>query len=175
MNSSVICTFVGRDKPGLVESLAKAVDACHGSWLESSSAQLAGQFAGIVRIAIDETHLATLQQRIAALQSKELQLQLRDGESGQIASPSGSPLQLTAVGNDRPGIVHEISQALAAAGLNVIKMDTSLSSAAMSGDTLFHSRMLLSKPDGGDIDALESQLDSIAERLTIEIDLDDER
>ncbi len=177
MNSSIICTFVGPDKPGLIEGLAQVVKQCHGNWLESSMAQLAGQFAGIVRIDIDSNKLSSLTEQLKRLESKGLLVQIQQGDPDKrnVRSPKldiGSQLSLLVVGNDRPGIIHEVSQALASAGLNVTKMATHLSSAPMSGDILFHAEIVLENPDSKPVEELESRLDMIAEQLSIEIDLD---
>ncbi|MDG1937415.1 MAG: ACT domain-containing protein, partial [Pseudomonadales bacterium] len=61
MNNTVICSFIGNDKNGLVELLAKAISDSDGNWLESNMAKLAGHFAGIICIDIDESKIANLQ------------------------------------------------------------------------------------------------------------------
>jgi len=46
----LVMTFVGTDRPGLVNAISACVADNGGGWLESRLARLAGQFAGIVRI-----------------------------------------------------------------------------------------------------------------------------
>ena len=43
-------TIIGRDRPGLVESVAQVVAAHGGNWLESRMSRLGGHFAGILRV-----------------------------------------------------------------------------------------------------------------------------
>ena len=43
----LVLTFVGDDRPGLVNAIAEAIAASGATWLESRSAELAGKFAGI--------------------------------------------------------------------------------------------------------------------------------
>ncbi|MGB1192668.1 MAG: glycine cleavage system protein R [Pseudomonadales bacterium] len=176
MNNTVICSFIGNDKNGLVELLAKAISDSDGNWLESNMAKLAGHFAGIICIDIDESKIANLQSGLDQLAKDGLAIQLSNashafsrGSSNQGAAQN--VLQLDIIGNDRPGIVYEVSQALVAAKINVVNMQTHLSSAPMSGDSLFHSTMSLSNEHDYDLDELEFQLDKIAERLSVEIDL----
>ena len=57
---------------------------------------------------------------------------------------------LEIVGQDRPGIVREISHALASFGINVEELQTECASAAMSGETLFKARARLSLPESCD-------------------------
>jgi len=177
MKKTVICSFIGDDKTGIVELLAKTVSDCSGNWLESSMAKLAGHFAGIVRVSIDEVNVDNLRSALNDLAKNGLltQLALPDAEfaNGSLMASSGEQvLQLNIIGNDRPGIVYEVSQALVAAKINVVNMQTHLSSAPMSGDSLFHSTMSLTNENEQDLDDLELQLEKIAERLSIEIDLD---
>ena len=44
------------------------------------------------------------------------------------------------VGQDRPGIVHEITEVLADFGINVKELETTVQSASMSGESLFMAR-----------------------------------
>ena len=179
MKSRLICSFIGDDKHGLIELLAKAISDCHGSWTESSMVRLSGQFAGIVKVAIDEANIETLRLACERLDNQGLAVYLKNVDQEPCSAsnsddPTASQLQLNIVGNDRPGIIYEVSQALAAAKINVIKMKTHLSSAPMSGDSLFNSTMLLTNEYDHDLDVLEQQLEKISERLSVEIDLETE-
>ena len=46
MKISMVMTLIGKDRPGLVESLSRTVEEHGGNWEESRMAHLAGQFAG---------------------------------------------------------------------------------------------------------------------------------
>jgi len=54
VNVSLVLTVIGPDRPGLVESLSQAIAQQEGNWLESRMARMAGQFAGILRVNIEE-------------------------------------------------------------------------------------------------------------------------
>ena len=60
MPTSLVLTVLGEDRPGLVESLASIIARHEGNWLESRMAQLAGQFAGILRASVPEARAAAL-------------------------------------------------------------------------------------------------------------------
>jgi glycine cleavage system regulatory protein len=53
MNQHLVLTVIGDDRPGLVGELSAAISKHGGNWLESSMAQLAGKFAGIVEVSVD--------------------------------------------------------------------------------------------------------------------------
>jgi glycine cleavage system regulatory protein len=85
------------------------------------------------------------------------------------ASARQSVLEI--VGQDRPGIVREITHALAGFGVNVEELETECASAAMSGETLFKARARLSIPESCDTTQVRQQLERIAADLIVEISL----
>ena len=85
------------------------------------------------------------------------------------ASARQSVLEI--VGQDRPGIVREISHVLAGFGVNVEELQTECASAAMSGETLFKARARLSIPESCNAAEIRQQLEKIAEDLIVEISL----
>ena len=56
MTTYLVLTAIGEDKPGLVESLARIISDNSGNWLESSMSQLAGKFAGILRVSVNDNN-----------------------------------------------------------------------------------------------------------------------
>ena len=133
--ASLILTVVGPDRPGLVRVLSEAVAAHGGSWLESRMARLAGQFAGIVLVDAPESLLGDLR----ALEGQGLRIVVQSGEPAAAASaaPAEPRLALEVVGNDRPGIVRDVTRVLAESGINIEELTTGVASASFSGDTLF--------------------------------------
>src|SRR5580692_7243772 len=59
MTTPVVITFIGRDRPGLVNAISEKVAAFDGTWLESRLAHLAGEFAGIVLVRVPEPNIAS--------------------------------------------------------------------------------------------------------------------
>jgi glycine cleavage system regulatory protein len=50
----LVLTFVGNDRPGLVNAIAEKVADCGATWLESRSVRLAGKFAGVVLVSVPD-------------------------------------------------------------------------------------------------------------------------
>jgi glycine cleavage system regulatory protein len=172
MTSSMVFTFVGTDKPGLVEKLAQTVSLHGGNWLESRMSELAGQFAGIVQVAVSDGQFASLRAALLALSSDALSVVVASN-SPAVGHDDYRHLRLSIVGNDRPGIVREVSSALAARHINVSEMDTTVTSAPMSGDPLFEAVAQIQVPKTLDLSELNAQLDAIADALTVDIDLEE--
>jgi glycine cleavage system regulatory protein len=81
-------------------------------------------------------------------------------------------VELELVGQDRPGIVREISRALATRDINVEELETWCSSAPMSGEMLFHARAALRLPGNGALDELRDALERLGDELMVDVSLD---
>jgi glycine cleavage system regulatory protein len=93
----------------------------------------------------------------------------------EVAAGAKAPrLRLDLVGLDRPGIVRDISRAIAERGVNVEELESHTSSAPMSGETLFHATAWLRPPREGSADELRSALEKLADELMVELSLDAE-
>ena len=167
MKSYLVLTVIADDKPGLVESLSEVIAEHEGNWLESSMSQLAGKFAGILRVSVSRQDVDAL---VAALNrlSSELKLVI---EQVEIKEPGEQPrtVELSLVGNDRPGIVREISHALAVLSVNVEQLSTRCESAPMSSDILFRTSASLKVPQDVSLEDLQRCLERLADDLMVEI------
>jgi glycine cleavage system regulatory protein len=167
--TSLVLTLLGPDRPGLVEAVADVIAAHGGNWLESRMAHLAGKFAGVLRADVPADKVESVLSALGRLETRGLKIV---AEAGAKDEPRGQrPMSLELVGLDRPGIVREISQLLAAQGVNVEELTTDRSSAPMSGEMLFHARARVHIPAGADLAQLRSGLERLANDLVVEIRL----
>jgi glycine cleavage system regulatory protein len=170
MNRTLVMTIIGPDRPGLVEAVAALVARHGGNWLESRMSRLGGQFAGILRVETPVEQQAALVDALKQLNSAALTVVVQpDEEAGPEVPRCLHLLELT--GQDRPGIVRQIAGVLASDGVNVEELETELTSAAMSGETLFHASAKVSFPPNCDVSRVRSKLERIAEDLIVEISL----
>ena len=172
MANSLVFTFIAADKPGLVERLAQTVNQHGGNWLESRMSQLAGQFAGIVQVEVAATQRANLRAALLDLAGHGLTIVVADDSPAPLEKRRRH-LRLSIVGNDRPGIVLEVATALTRHHINVLEMDTSLTSAPMTAEPLFEATAAIEVPLTLDLRELNQQLDEIADTLTIDITLEE--
>lgn len=169
-NRAFVLTVIGADRPGLVQALSETI-ALHGaSWLDSRMAHLAGQFAGLLRVAVPEARADALADALRALEGRGLRVHV-ERAVGEPAPPDAPLLRLELVGLDRPGIVREISHALASRDVNVEELESRTSSAPMSGETLFHARIELRLPTGQSPEELREALEKLADELMADISL----
>ncbi len=172
MQRMLVMTIIGPDRPGLVESVAQLVTGYGGNWLESRMSRLGGQFAGILRVEVPEEKEAPLLRALEGLKAQGLTVVAQGDQPPPLTSGARTNL-LEVVGQDRPGIVNQISRALAKHDVNVEDLHTECGSAAMSGETLFKARARLSIPPSCDIAELRNELEKIAADLIVEISLAD--
>lgn len=153
----VILTVLANDKPGIAERLSQKIEKYQGNWLESRMATMAGKFAGIIRVEIEEEHVPELQKGLQTLRDEGLAIQFELGETPE------DPVNVhtvEVVGNDRPGIIREVTEALTPIGVNVIDLQTEIEPAQMSGGNLFKAKIKYtikeSQPDSIVTEALEA-------------------
>lgn len=170
MNTSLVMTVIGRDRPGLVESVARLVAQHGGNWLESRMSRLGGHFAGILRIELPQEKESPLVQALKGLEAQGLAIVVH-ADAPPALTGQRALRALEVVGQDRPGIIQQISSALAARGVNVEELHTERQSAPMSGELLFKSQAIISLPESCDLAGLKKDLEKIASDLIVDLSL----
>ena len=168
MQTTLVMTVIGKDRPGLVELVAGIVAGEGGNWLESRMCRLGGEFAGILRIQVPAEKEAALLQTLKALDARGLNITVKSDETA-VDGGSRHFAKLEIIGQDRPGIVREISSALARQGVNVEELNTECDSAPMTGETLFKARAKLMIPESCDVAALRNELELVAGNLLVDV------
>ena len=172
MTVSLVVTVIGPDRPGLVSLLSDRGKAFGASWAESRMASLAGQFAGIVHFAVPAENAEALAAALRELSVTGLNVVIAQSK-GAPEPPSARLLKLELVGQDRPGIVRDISTVLAQSGVSIRELHTELVSAAWSAEVLFQVNALLLVPEAVATDDLRHTLETLANELMVDITLDD--
>lgn len=168
MNCSLVLTILGPDRPGIVSALADVVSRHGGNWLESRMAKLAGQFAGIVRVECPAEAAGALLGELETPGIAGLTIHAVREES--TAPEERATLAVTVLGNDRPGIVRDLTKAIASAGANVVELTTGLESAPMSGHPMFRARGVVSLPETGGETALRDAIENLGADLTVDFE-----
>ena len=172
MAATLILTVIGEDRPGLVSALSAPINAHGASWMRSQLSRLAGKFAGIVLVSVADERLDALTADLAALETQGLEVTLERTE--EPVGRESIRLQLELLGADHPGIVAEVSAALADRDVSIEELSTDVRDAPMSGGTLFEARAVLTAPPAADTDALRSVLEQLADELMVEIRLSED-
>ncbi len=170
--ATFILTVIGEDRPGLVSALSAPINAHGASWMRSQMSRLAGKFAGIVLVSVADDRLDALAADLAALADQGLHVSLE--RTDEPAGRATVRLSLELLGADHPGIVAEVSAALAGRGVSIEELVTDVREAPMSGGTLFEARAVLAAPPTTDTETLSSMLEGLADELMVEIRLSED-
>ncbi len=170
MTTSLVSTVIGEDRPGIVNLLSDVAQRFGANWAASRMASLAGQFAGIVHFEVPEQNAEPLAEALRGLVASGLHVVIVMGVAS--AAPAGRRIvKLELVGNDRPGIVRDLSGSLAARGVSIDELHTEVISAAMSAGELFRVRATLAVPAGLTDAELRRGLEALATEMMVDIDL----
>ena len=166
MNVEMVLSVIATDRPGLVRLLAEAVAAHGGNWIDSSMARLGGEFAGIVRVALPEGSVTTLEGALSGLSQQGVTVTARRS-AGTPPPTRAATLELTCA--DTPGIVREIAAAPAERVVSIDELKTSVFEGSMSGQPLFSAKARLALPEGLDADSLRETFEAIGQDIVAEI------
>lgn len=170
--ASFVFTVLGPDQPGLVEQLAGLVSQHGGNWERSRMARLGGRFAGIVEVVVPDDQGRALRDALGAL-TAATGLSVTVDEAGEGPVAAGHHVVVSLVGSDRSGLVHSVTTALVDAGANIEELTTATTSAPMSGGPLFEATVTAVLPPSTSVHAVRRHLESLADRLMVDIDLTD--
>jgi len=170
MLSNLVMTVIGPDRPGLVEMVTANVVEQGGNWLESRMCRLGGQFTGIVRVEVPSEKCDTLLASLSKLEHGGLHISARK-EATVTPATAGSVAVLELVGQDRPGILHQISRVLAQHNVNVEELSSDRVNAPMDGSMLFQARVSVRLPASISLTQLRGELEKIASDLMVDVQL----
>lgn len=169
--ATLVLTAIGDDRPGLVTALSDLVTAHGGNWERSEMAQMAGKFAGIVVVTLPDERVADLVAALPTLDERGL-LEVRAEQASGQGVLSGETVELHLVGSDRPGIVREISAALAEIGVSIDELTTATREAPMAGGDLFEARAVLRLPPEVELAGVRAALEAVADELMVDLDVE---
>lgn len=170
MARHLVLSIIADDRPGLVDTVSKAITEAGGNWHESRMAHLAEKFAGIVRVELpDRNRLEDLKTRLGELEASGIHVMVTDAR--EATEPAGTPFVLDIVGPDQPGIVREITHCLAEHRVSIETMDTATEQAPMGGGMVFRAHFDIRGPVEIDQDALHGKLEQIAQSLIVDLEL----
>lgn len=172
MAKALVATIVGPDRPGIVERISEAVVRYGGNWEESRMASLAGQFAGILLVRFPDDRLEAARIALEELTTEGLAVTVVSSLPAVGREPF-RVLRMELVGQDHPGIVHEISLALVQCGISWDELQTERASASMSGEALFRASARLLAPPALSLDDLRERLEGLANELMVDITVDE--
>ena len=167
--ASLILSVVGSDRPGLTEALAGAVLAAGGNWLESHLSRLGGLYVGSVLVELQADKVEALREAVRAVDARGLEVRI--APAVEAPGAAGEALHFSLVGQDRPGIVRQVTAVLSGLDVNIETFETRISAEAHSGAPLFNMEARLRLPPGLQAAGVQAALEAISAEIMIDISL----
>jgi glycine cleavage system regulatory protein len=167
--ASVILSVSGSDRPGLTEALARAVLSAGGNRLESHLSRLGGLYVGSILVDLPAGDLEALRAAVRAVDAAGLDVRLSPAADEPAAqAAAGEAVDLSLVGQDRPGIVRQVTAALSGLDVNIEAFDTRIAAEPHSGAPLFHLDARLRLPPGLAAAAVQAALEAISAEIMVD-------
>ena len=169
--TSLVVTVMGPDRPGIVSLLSDRARRFEANWAASHLSRLAGEFAGMVQFQVPRDKADALAEALRRLESAGLRVVIAKSDAG--AAPAGlRGVELELVGDDRPGIVSNLTRILAQRGVSIEHLHTEITGAA-SGKPTFKVAAHLLVPQALSMEALRVELGAIGKEMMVDIALGD--
>jgi len=168
--TSLVVSIVSADRHGIVSLLADRAQRFGANWAASRMTRLAGEFAGMVHFEVPRENADALAAALRQLESSGLQVVI--ARSDGASEPSllrGFELEL--VGDDRLGIVSNVTKMLAERGVSIENIHTEIVRSGVSGKQTFRIGAHLLVPAALSVDALRQELGTLAREMMVDIAL----
>lgn len=144
--NQIVITLMGRDHPGLLNTLAKTITEHSCNIVDSRLSVLGGSLAAIMMISGSWDMIAKLENALRT-SAKELNIEMQTQHLGARATPNDLiPYRVQVVAMDHPGIVHEIASFFSDQQVNIESMETDSYAAPHTGTQMFTLVMTVSIP-----------------------------
>ena len=165
----MVLSVVGSDRPGLTKALAAAVVSAGGNWLQSHLSRLGGLYVGSVLVELEADGFDRLRSAVRTVDAHGLDVRIIPAIEGLGAA--GQALHVGLVGQDRPGIVNQVTAVLSRLDANIETFETSVSAEPHSGLPLFHMDALVRLPPELDVGDVQAALEEISAEIMVDISL----
>lgn len=175
MKKHIVLSALGKDRPGIVNQLTRAILDAGGNVEDSRMTVLGGEFAVILLISGAWNSIAKLETQLPAIEKKlDLTFTARQTESRALKQ-NMVPYAVDVVTMDHPGIVNEIAEFFSMREINIEDLSTWTYAAAHTGTPMFSMSMTVSVPASLSIGNLRDEFTRFCDRMNIDATLEPAR
>jgi methionyl-tRNA formyltransferase len=168
--TSLVVTLMGPDRPGIVSLISDRAQRFGANWTASSLANLAGEFAGMVQFEVARESADALAGALRGLESSGLRIVVARSD-GTTAAAGLRGVELQLVGEDRLGIVSNLTRILAESGISIEHIHTEIVGGQGTGKRTFKIGAHLLVPKALGADELRRKLEVLANEMMVDIAL----
>jgi glycine cleavage system transcriptional repressor len=164
----VAVTAVGADRPGIVAAVSRVLYDFGGNIEDSRMAILGGHFAMVLIVALpDGARIDELERALMdPARALDLITSVRPVADAPALQAGGTPYVVSVYGADKPGIVWHISEALAAARVNISDLATHI---VGDQEPVYVMILEVDVPPGADAEAIGNALKVIGSELGVDV------
>jgi glycine cleavage system regulatory protein len=166
----LVLTIIGRDRAGVVAELADVVRFHEANWKRSELAEISGTFAGVVVVDVDDDRADELLANLLILRQQGLHITAEQIDA-PVDVPDAQQVRLRFTGDDRPGIVHEISTTISEFGISISRLGTAIDTTGDSDQFEITTQLVV--PVAVDLDAVLDAINKLTDDLGIDLHIDD--
>lgn len=166
----LVLTIIGRDRAGVVAELADVVRFHDANWKRSELAEISGTFAGVVIVDVDDDRADELLTNLLILRHQGLHITAEQIEEINEA-PDAQEVRLRFTGDDRPGIVHEISTTLSKFGVSISRLGSAIDTSGVGNQFEITTQLVL--PPEVDLDAVLEAINTLTDDIGIALHIED--
>ena len=166
--SYLVLSALGKDRPGIVDQLSKAVFDLGCNICDTRMTVLGGEFALLQMIGGQWNQLAKLEDSIDELSRKLGLTIITERTEERQQETSLLPYIVDVVSLDHPGIVHHLAGFFSTRGINIEDMNTSSYSAAHTGTPMFAVRMTVGIPADQQISTLREDFMEFCDSMNLD-------
>jgi len=170
MDTKIVVTLVGPDRPGIVDRLARFLFEKGFNLEDSRMAVLGGEFAGI--LLMSGKLASALESLIPEMESLTGTTITARETTVRPGGKPGIPFLVHGYSMDHPGIVHALAHEVASLGANIEEMETTTQPAPVSGTPLFDVRMRVSLSMEVSVGELRRRLSEVGEKKNIDVSVE---
>lgn len=169
----VVISAVGKDRPGIVAAVSKALFEAGCNLEDSSMTILEGEFAMILVVSLPEgLKIEALDKKFEEAR-KNLQLSIFlkpiTSQGPQRQKSQGQPYMISVYGVDKPGIVYKVTNILAKENINITDVNTRRIGEDKS--PVYMMMLEVECPSSFNIDHLKKELNELGKNLSVTVTL----
>jgi glycine cleavage system transcriptional repressor len=167
-NHHLVISALGKDRPGIVDQLARIVFELDCNITDSRMTVLGGEFAILLLVEGPWNLLAKLEDQVPEMQDR-LDLTITTRRTEERAGEANLlPYGVDVVALDHPGIVYSLASFFSEKKINIEDMTTSSYAAAHTGTPMFSVRMSIGIPADIHIAALRDEFMDFCDSMNLD-------
>jgi glycine cleavage system transcriptional repressor len=175
MKKYLVISALGKDRPGIVNQLSRAILEAGCNIEDSRMTVLGGEFALMLLVSGVWNAIAKLESQAKVLEAKlELTLVTKATEP-RATKTAMVPYVVDVVSMDHPGIVSEVAEFFSTRNINIEDLSTWTYAAAHTGTPMFSMNMTISVPAEVNIGQLRDEFTRFCDTLNLDATLEPSR